>query len=141
MSSMKDALKAAGLSGRKIKQGGVYLVKDELLSIPPRTAKRTLHEWRAVVVLQCQEDCDNPVRTTLLCAPTSASGTKAVTDYDLPKGTGGLERDSVLRLALLQPIAKADLAAELGQLDAETPKKIQTVLMVNFGILPRPKTK
>jgi mRNA-degrading endonuclease toxin of MazEF toxin-antitoxin module len=56
----------------------------------------------------------------------------------LPQGTGGLERDSVLRLALLQPIAKSDLGSEIGQLDAETLEKIQTVLMVNFGILPRP---
>lgn len=140
MPAMKDALQAAGVSKRKIKQGSVYLIPDESIVIPPRTAKRTKHKWRTVVVLQCQTDCDNPARSTVLCAPTSASGSKAATDFDVPGSAGGLERDSVLMLGLIQPIAKSDLGAELGRLDEQTLKKIQTVVMVNFGILPRPMT-
>jgi hypothetical protein len=138
---LKDAFSDAGIvPPQKIKWGGIYPIPDSLIVFPEdrlQGARKTSHINRYVLVLQCQEDCDDSVRRSILIAPLSRKKqAKDVTDYELPSG---LKFPSLVRLGLVQPVLKIDLAPFRPEtiLNKDIMKDIATVLAANVGGIER----
>lgn len=141
--SLRAAFTNAGIvQPGSIKRGGVYMVRDELVVFPEDRlpgAKRTRHEHRYVLVLQCQEDCDAPDIPTVLVAPLSTrKRVKSRFDYELSHGTANLREDDYVKLALVQPMLKTELVKRVGIVDLAKMHDVVTVLLANIGGIRRP---
>lgn len=143
-SLFRKAFKRAGITGREIKRGEVYLVRDELIVLPeeriPSRPERAIHERRPVLILQTDLDNSNPLYPIILIAPMSHRiDLQGETDYKLSAGQGGLEQDCIVHLGLVQPILKTDLGEDaIGKLDALTMNDIDAILAASLGLIERP---
>jgi mRNA-degrading endonuclease toxin of MazEF toxin-antitoxin module len=54
----------------------------------------------------------------------------------LPKSESGLKYDSIVLVGLLQPILKSHAQRKSGEVDAETMKRVQKLILVHLGLLP-----
>jgi len=134
------ALEDAGISGRVIKRGDIWTIADDLITFPEARlpkGKRKKHDERPVLILSSDEDLNNIRPLTALISPLSTVMQKAVTDFIIRAGTGGLSQDSVVRLGLIQPILKVDLKLRIGNIGPDTLDQVTTVLLSNLGVVSR----
>ena len=140
-SPLAGALRDKGFSGRAIQRGEVYLIKDEVLSLPETRLpglERELHERRPVLVVQGDEDNTNVFCRTVLVAPLSTrTDLKGKQDIELSCKETGLSRPSIAMLGLVQPILKTDLAPGVGRLSEECFTDVLNTLLCNLGVLNR----
>lgn len=140
---MEDALRRSGLSSRDIRRGQIYWIDDDLINFPTERLsdqpERTKHEGRLVLILQTDLDNCNPTCLTVLIAPLSHKVEyQDTTDYMLSIGQGGLPRDSIVELDLIQALNKVELRQLLGKLDPVTMAGIDAVIAANLGLSERP---
>jgi mRNA-degrading endonuclease toxin of MazEF toxin-antitoxin module len=137
-SDLASALRDKGISNIKIARGDIFLTKDSAIDFPEGT-ERTKHDYRPVVILQCDEDCKNVLPSTVIVAPLShRTNNMRRWEYLIPKGESGLKEDSVVRLAHIQPVRKADLVKKTGKVDPVHMQYIEQALLENLGIIDRP---
>lgn len=100
-------LHVLGRDDREFHQGEIFLVQDELVSIPYTLLDlrgRVYHHHRPVVILYDTPSNANPNWYTVVAAPVSHRvDMKRETDLVCTKSEGGFKRDSVIRLGLVQP--------------------------------------
>lgn len=115
--------------------GGVYYVKDPVISLPPNDDRNIHEERRPVVVLSGPNTNSFAGWRTVLVAPISSS-TSLKTQYciKLSAGEGGLTRKCWVRIVAVQPLLKSDLEDRLGVLPAERLEEIQARLFQYMGL-------
>src|SRR5208337_4816521 len=121
MNLISDAFHKIGIGKVKVVAGGVYLLRDEVVSIPDSklAGNRTKHEFRTVVVLSNQTICNSIACPVITVVPLSHILTpRAETDLIIGHSpANGLNHDSRLLFGYMQPVLKSDLEQQLGQLD------------------------
>ena len=87
-------------------------------------------------VLIIQNDIGNRYSPTVIAAAiTSRMGkTKLPTHIDIYAARAGLARDSVILLEQIRTLDKSRLKSRVGELDAETMKRIETALLISVGM-------
>ena len=120
-----------------VQLGGIYLVADEPLVMPPH-ARRTIHTTRRpVVVLSGDNSNSDPDWEFVLVAPLSTTPHfKTKFCVAIPKGEGNVSKDTWVRVPAVQPIMKDDLQDQSGVLLAPRIEQIQASLLVYAGIIP-----
>lgn len=115
--------------------GGVYYVRDSLISLPPNDERQIHEERRPVVVLSGPDTNSSDGWRVVLVAPISSS-TSLKTSYcvKLSAGEGGLTRKCWVRVIAVQPLLKSDLGDRLGVLSAERLEEIQARLFQYLGL-------
>lgn len=118
-----------------IRRGGVFLVSDDTVSLPPN-AQRLTHHQRPVIVISGDAKNADPEWPHVLVVPTSSSGRRS-TEFcvKLAYGTGNLPSKCWARVVMPQPIAKADLGNYLGQIPADIMETIDTALLAYMGLI------
>lgn len=141
---MEDAFKRAGITGKKIKRGEIYLFSDKWIVLPktriPSQPPRIEHPERLVLILQSDSDNDDVSYPIILIAPLShRTDLKDDKDYELHKGDGGIWMDSLVQLGLIQPVLKIELIGNpIGELDTVTMNEINAIIAANLGLIERP---
>jgi mRNA-degrading endonuclease toxin of MazEF toxin-antitoxin module len=98
------------------RRGGVYYVKDELVTLLPRE-DRQLHDRRPVVVLSINEMNNRSDWPVVLVVPTSSEPDRATPFcVEIKKNEGNLNKRTWARVPAVQPLEKADLGDYLGDL-------------------------
>ncbi|MEV4059743.1 type II toxin-antitoxin system PemK/MazF family toxin [Nonomuraea dietziae] len=118
-----------------IRRGSVFLVNDNVLTLPPND-KRSYHPQRFVVVLSGNARNADPDWKTVLVVPTS-SQSKLATSYcvKLGKGVGNLPKDCWARVTMPQPILKTDLRDRTGELPPRYLDLITNGILDYMGLL------
>ncbi|MGO9124792.1 MAG: type II toxin-antitoxin system PemK/MazF family toxin [Terriglobales bacterium] len=136
MSLISDAFQKIGIGQVKVVAGGVYLLRDEVVSIPDSklAGKRTKHHFRTVVVLSNQTICNSIACPVVTIVPLSHILTpRAETDLIIGRSKGnGLDHDSRLFFGYVQPVLKSDLEKQLGQLDDNDWNHVMGKIVWNF---------
>ncbi|MFQ5431982.1 MAG: type II toxin-antitoxin system PemK/MazF family toxin [Nitrospinota bacterium] len=137
-SDLASALRDKGFSNKKIARRDIFLTKDSAIDFP-EGGERTKHDYRPVLILQCDEDCKNAIPSTVIVAPLSHKIDNIRSwEYLIPKGDSGLKEDSVVRLAHIQPVRKSDLVKKTGEVGPAHMQYIEQALLENLGIIDRP---
>lgn len=103
-----------------VKSGGIYIVSDQKLSLPPNDA-RELKESRPFIVLTDFEfNVDNTWDLVLGCPISTSPTFRTKLCVLLTKAEASTAEDCWVRVAAFQPLLKADLGAHMG--DAPLPK-------------------
>jgi len=106
--------------------GEVYYTKDELVIIPVidrTTTTRNIHEGRRVVIAHNSYLNSDPTWPLVHIAPLSHRvDLMRETDIEVttnPRDGNGVAVDSIIQLALVQPVLKVDLERMVGSLSRE----------------------
>ncbi|GIE92298.1 type II toxin-antitoxin system PemK/MazF family toxin [Actinoplanes regularis] len=115
--------------------GGVYLVKDSAITLPPNDERQVHDERRPVVVLSGPNTNSFAGWRTVLVAPVSSS-TSLKTGYcvKISAGEGGLPKKCWVRVLAVQPLLKSDLEDRLGVLPGDRLEEIQARLFQYLGL-------
>ena len=116
--------------------GGIYLVSDSLLTLPPESDREVHRERRRFVVLsgtQTNSDTDWPI---VFGCPISGS-THYRTRFDVKLGSGeaGATKKCWIRVPAAQPVLKADLCDLTGILAAPRLEEVYARLLGYMGVL------
>jgi len=124
---------------REFEVGEVYYIKDELIGIPNidrTTVNREIHPGRRVVIAHNSYLNAVPTWPLIHVAPLSHRvDLMRETDIEVttaPEDGNAVAIDSVIQLALVQPVLKVDLERKVGQLSRE---KIAEMLDLQEQIL------
>ncbi|MBA3414402.1 MAG: type II toxin-antitoxin system PemK/MazF family toxin [Chloroflexia bacterium] len=135
---------AAGESSRDgvpdgLYAGQVWRIPDRLLTFADADpASRTLHRDRPVLVVQDDDIGANADCTTVLVMPLSSStANRRRWEDELAVEESPLDRASIVKVHLLQPIPRAVLAAGatwIGDIDEAALLRILARLVANLGL-------
>ncbi len=117
--ALADQLKQAGITSKQIQQFDVFSVPDDVINFPEeRLGKtRTKHPMRLVIILQNDQDNNDPTIKIATIAPLSTSKDYHRLDYLLKKlDHPFLRDDSYIRVRHIQPILKNDLSKKCGNI-------------------------
>ena len=123
--------------GDPIRRGALYWVPDTSVALPPTTSKdRVPHPRRPFLIISNDERNADYAWPVVLGFPLTTS-LEFKTEYDVAvaKGVAGLAQDSVIRVVMLQPIAKAKLTQRMGQLPASTVEECVARMLDYAGLL------
>ncbi|MEG6521159.1 type II toxin-antitoxin system PemK/MazF family toxin [Desulfotomaculum sp. 1211_IL3151] len=111
---------------REFQVGEVYYIKDELIGIPNidrTTIDRNIHLGRRVVIAHNSQLNTNPTWPLVHIAPLSHRvDLMRETDIEVtikPEDGNGVAVNSLIQLALVQPVLKVDLERRIGALSRE----------------------
>lgn len=118
-----------------IRKGGVYLVPDRSLTMPPND-QRNLHPKRPVIVLSGDAKNEQADWPLVYVVPTSTS-TTLKTEYcvKLAQGAGNLPSKCWVRTVCAQPFLKEELGDYLGRLPAQSLALIEENLFAYLGLV------
>ncbi|MFI6519831.1 type II toxin-antitoxin system PemK/MazF family toxin [Spirillospora sp. NPDC050679] len=118
-----------------IRRGGVFMVSDEALSMPPNAARHLRTQRPVVVISGDAKNCDADWKHVLVM-PISTSG-RLATEFCIKVryGTANLTSKSWIRAVLLQPIAKSDLGDFLGDMPPATMDMLAEGLLAYMGLV------
>ncbi|MGW0588536.1 type II toxin-antitoxin system PemK/MazF family toxin [Streptosporangium sp. NPDC002607] len=116
-----------------IRKGGVYLVSDRSLTMPPND-QRNYHLKRPVIILSGDAKNEQATWSLVYVVPTSTSTTLR-TEYcvKLAQGTGNLPSKCWARTICAQPFLKEELGDYLGQLSPQVLLLIEENLFAYLG--------
>lgn len=122
---------------RKFNYGEIFQIKDNLIRFPEDGyIKRTKHENRLVVVCHHVKTNSDQRHWSVLIAPCSSQ-----VDYqnpsDLkisPNEMNRIDRDTLIRLGMSQPVLKMDLVGPLGKLSDEESSLLSNLQLKLAGI-------
>jgi len=116
--------------------GGVYYVKDAVISLPPNDARIYHEERRPVVVLSGPDtNSDRAWRMVLVAPISSSTSLKTSHCVRLSAGEGGLTKKCWVRVVAVQPLLKSDLQDRLGVLPSARLEEIQARLFQYLGLI------
>lgn len=116
--------------------GGIYLVEDAELQLPP-AAQRKLHETsRPFVVLSGPETNRNDGWPLVMgCPLSSQTGWRTTFCVQIAAGEFGMDRKTWIRVPALQPLEKSLLRERKGLLDAARLEVVQSRVADYLGML------
>ncbi|SFR18651.1 type II toxin-antitoxin system PemK/MazF family toxin [Desulfoscipio geothermicus] len=124
---------------REFEVGEAYYIKDELIRIPTidrSTEERNYHPGRRVVIAHNSNLNADPTWPLVHVAPLSHRvDLMRETDIEVttnPDDGDGVAVDSIIQLALVQPVLKVDLERKVGKLSRE---KIAEMLALQEDML------
>jgi len=127
---LRSAFKEAGLSGKKIKRGEIWLVPDRedehAIDFPEDKGKKGNRKYRGsrpVLITQCESVATLP---TILVAPCSRSGTNIVSSIEIPGEYKTNGEPTNARLHLMQYVLHSHLIEKIGEIPLTT-KIFQTI--------------
>ena len=112
---------------RRIKRGEIYYAD---LGVTVGSEQRGI---RPVLIIQ--NDIGNKYSPTTVVAPiTSKVGKKSHQPTHVPVRCEGLSMNSMALLEQIRTLDKSRLKSRVGELDAETMKRIETALLISVGM-------
>jgi len=116
----------------RIKRGDIYLASYHF----PHEDE-TIIRQRPVLVLQCDDDNENPHYPLVIVAPVTTKKIERIYEQDvfLRKGEGGLDEDSKVLLGVMQAVTKTSLVNRIGSLSHRTMEVINLKLLRLLGFL------
>jgi mRNA-degrading endonuclease toxin of MazEF toxin-antitoxin module len=120
----------------KLVSGGVYILRDEKVSIPDgdEAGNRKQHDFRVVILLSNQSVCNSIACPVVTIAPLSSKLIpRAETDLIIGRSTkNGLDCDSRIMFGYMQPILKDEFERQIGELDDREWDNIMAKIVWNF---------
>jgi mRNA-degrading endonuclease toxin of MazEF toxin-antitoxin module len=117
------------------RKGGVFLVNDRLINLPPDDA-RNYHGQRYVIIVSGNGPNSNGNWPLVLAVPASTQSTlKTQYCVTLAQGTGNLPKKCWARVVAVQPIAKADLGDYAGEIPASMMTLLEQNLLAYMGLI------
>lgn len=115
--------------------GGVYLVADNALSLPPNSAREYHDARRPFVVVSGQEYNDNPAWPLVLGCPMSSS-TRQKTEFcvKLAAGEANCIKKTWIRVPAIQPLEKKALGDYTGPLPDEKLELLRAKVLQYMGL-------
>lgn len=115
--------------------GGIYLVNDRAIQMPPED-KRNLHTTRrSFLVLSGTDTNTDPKWPIVFGCPLSTAHTfVSKFDVKIPFGEGNVNKKCWVRIPLAQPLTKADLQDHTGVLSASRLEEVQAHLVWYMGM-------
>ncbi|WIE69214.1 type II toxin-antitoxin system PemK/MazF family toxin [Curtobacterium sp. MCLR17_054] len=115
--------------------GGIYLVKEDALTLPPE-ASRTKHAERRPFVVLSGAGTNSRIdwKTVLGCPISSSTSYRTEFDVKLAQGEFGATKKCWIRIPALQPILKTDLEDLTGTLDAARLEEAQARVLEFMGL-------
>lgn len=136
MTSLGDALKAAGLPKITIVEGGIYRLRDDVIHFPDSDEDtRTKHDFRTVLVLSNKKIIDSYYCPCVIVAPMSHStSSRSLADMIIEKDkTNNLSKDKQrIMFGHMQPVMKGDLEKQIGVLSEEDWQKVMAKIVFCF---------
>ena len=133
---LSGVLKAAGIAKLRIVEGGIYRLKDDLISFPEsdELENRTKHDYRTVLVLSNQKLIDSYHCPCVIVVPMShLTHFKSPADMVISKNsTNGLVHDSRIMFGYLQPVLKSDLEKQIGVLPEDQWQSVMVQVVACF---------
>ncbi|QSB13959.1 type II toxin-antitoxin system PemK/MazF family toxin [Natronosporangium hydrolyticum] len=117
--------------------GGVYYVKDNVISLPPNDQREYHEQRRPVVILSGPDTNSDKDWRVVLVAPISSS-TSLKTSYcvKVNAGEANMSKKCWVRVVAVQPILKSDLGDRLGVLPSERLEEVQARIFQYMGLYP-----
>lgn len=141
-SPFEKELKKLRSSGKDILPGEIWMIPNEdVFFVESKLPGFEVKEYptRPILILSRQEDCkDMSTISVLTCTFTTRTDIVNQTDCLLSPTEGGLKEESLAQLGNIQAILKTRLVEKKGQLTKEQFDLVRTVMLMNFGFIPRP---
>ena len=120
----------------RIPTGGVYLVADDAISLPPDSAREYHDERRPFVIISGQDSNDNPAWPLVLGCPMSGS-TRQKTKFcvKLAAGEANCVKKTWIRVPAIQPLEKNALGDHTGMLPDEKLESLRARVLQYMGLL------
>ena len=115
--------------------GGIYLVSDRAISMPPEET-RNLHQTRRSFLVLSGTDSNADTKWPIVfgCPLSTATGFVSRYDVKLPAGEGNVNKKCWVRVPLAQPLAKTDLQDHTGILPAARLEEVYARLLWYTGL-------
>lgn len=123
------------MSAMRIRRGDVYVAQ---FGVFPHEREAEGKE-RPVVIVQNDEDNENPAYPVVVVVPVSTQKVNRVYKQDvvLPRGMSGLSEDSKALVGIVRTIEKADVVKKLGHLPKGKMEEVNLKLLRQMGFLER----
>lgn len=116
--------------------GGIYLVNDAAISLPPEDKRKPHRERRSFLVLSSPDTNSDPQWPNVLGCPLStADHYNTRYDVKLAAGEGNVNKKCWVRVTMAQPLAKNDLQDFTGTLTAKRLEEVQAKLLWYMGLI------
>lgn len=131
--SLKDKLSEYEITSRSFQSGEVYMIDDKKVLFPGRFYIED--KPRMVAVIGNTNHLNDPLIPTVQAIPITTK-LKYETPQCLPvsAGTANLDKTSLLKVGLIQPMLKKDLGKLVGQLDPDSKDELIATVIFNLGI-------
>lgn len=114
--------------------GGIYIVRDGALTLPPND-RRDVHPTRPVVVLSRPDtNVDPNWPVVLVCPLSSSTGLKTRFCVKLAAGEANSNKKTWIRVPAVQPLLKSELGSHTGTLDQDKLEEVQARLLEYLGL-------
>jgi mRNA interferase MazF len=134
--SEPSRLQEATKKKAKLVSGGVYVLRDDFVSIPDgdKAGNRHQHDLRVVILLSNQTVCNSIACPVVSVAPLSSKLIpRAETDLIIGRSTkNGLDYDSRIMFGYVQPVLKDELERQIGELDDREWDSVMAKIVCNF---------
>lgn len=131
-----EQLKKLNISSRSFQAGEIYLTEDVKVRFPGRAQEKIEDKPRMVIVLGNDADLNDPLLPYVPVIPiTTRLDGQIRHDIPLEQGEGSLDKKSIAKAGMVQPILKNDLTARIGKIDKDTLQDLHVQITVNLGIL------
>lgn len=133
-----DWRKIIACDDREFQFGEIYLIKDDLIYFPESLfVGRTFHEVRPVVITYHSSTNRNKHIWTINIAPISSQvDFRRDTDLPIDPVPGNhIDRKSLIRLGLSQPVLKVDLDGPVGTLSRQQKLQLAALQMKLAGVV------
>ena len=119
----------------RILTGGVYLVADDAISLPPDSAREFHDERRPLVIVSGQESNDNTAWPLVLGCPMSSSTThKTQFCVKFAAGEANCTKKTWIRVPAIQPLEKKALGDFTGPLPDEKLELLRARVLQYMGL-------
>lgn len=129
---IKEKFAKLKLSPISFQSGAIYMTNDLNILMPGRDT--IVDKPRMVVVIGNNDQLNNPILPIVTCMPVTTVMNQSEQCLPVCAGNGGLDKDSVIKVGMMQPILKVDLSHYIGTLDIETQEEIKATVLMNLGI-------
>lgn len=116
--------------------GGIYLVDDRVINLPPED-NRNFHTTRRSFVVLSGPDANSDPQWPIVfgCPLSSSTSWRSRFDVKLSAGEGNVSKKVWVRVAQAQPIRKIDLQDHTGVLPGVRLEEVHTRLFWYMGLI------
>lgn len=129
---IQEKFKQLNLSSQSFQAGGIYMTKDNCVLFPGRN--KIEDKPRMVVVLGRESDLNDPLMPIVSCAPITTVLNETTQCMPIDAGDGNLDKPSLIKAGMIQPILKTDLSYQVGTINPETLTKLKATVFMNLGL-------
>jgi mRNA-degrading endonuclease toxin of MazEF toxin-antitoxin module len=118
-----------------IQPGGIYRTRDVNIYFTDRAEIDDKDKPRMVVVLGSDDDIQDIMIPHVFGLPvtTCFDYGRSTQDYIVGEGTANLDKTSIIKTGMIQPVLKMKLEKKVGQLDDDVFDEIKAQIQINLG--------